>query len=100
MCIAGNAVQGSSCYGLKDIPYQSYQLCANDGLLWGDGITPVSCALGLEGAEHVLLDQVYHAPSAEKKGNMWYGSREVVDLWEKYLQQRNEVPNENIDLVV
>lgn len=46
--MAGRAVQGRTTAGglVQDLPYQSYALCCGDGSVWGDGITPVDCALG------------------------------------------------------
>ena len=86
LCIAGRAVQGQTFLGgsLKDFTYQSYELCSSNGRDWGDGVTPVDCAIGLEGAEKVILDDVWHSP---RSGRRWYGSEDVLDQWVSFLQK-------------
>lgn len=83
VCVAGKAIRGVSKYGgiwkvliapcrhlrpafsatpantrldLQDFVYQSYELCCGTGDVWGDGVTPVECAIALEGADHIVLE--------------------------------------------
>eukprot|EP00210_Caulerpa_lentillifera_P002741 g2620.t1 len=86
ICVAGKAVKGKSYLGglIKDFAYQSYELCCSSGDVWGDGVTPVDSALGLQGATHVILEDVYHSPY---NGHQWYGSHEVVDKWSLFLDK-------------
>jgi len=86
ICVAGKAVKGKSYLGglIKDFAYQSYELCCCPGESWGDGVTPVDSALALKGATHLILEDVYHSPY---DGQQWYGSREVVDKWSRFLDQ-------------
>ncbi|KAI5072576.1 hypothetical protein GOP47_0012682 [Adiantum capillus-veneris] len=84
ICVAGKFVQGDSQYGglWKDFAWQSYELCCGRGDVWGDGVIPVDCAIGLEGAQHVILEGVEHFPSVRDKENRkWYGSPQVADKW-------------------
>lgn len=84
LCIAGKFVQGEAqLAGLwKDFAWQSYELCCGKGDVWGDGVIPLECALGLEGAQHIILQGVEHFPSVgEKELRSWYGSPAVVDMW-------------------
>lgn len=80
VCIAGKAI-----YGKQDwqgwFTYNSYAMTCGQGGCWGDGITPVSAA-HLEGAENVLLEDVYHSP---RPGMKWYGSADIVKAWSTYL---------------
>ena len=47
----------------------------------GDGVCPLETGR-LPGAEHVVLPGVWHQ---EDKAKLWYGSKEAVPLWDKYL---------------
>lgn len=84
LCVAGRATQGRRYLGnlVKDFTYQSYELCSLNGEDWGDGITPVQCAVALEGAEKLILDDVWHSPL---DGRQWYGSEEIIDQWADFL---------------
>ncbi|CAG9467541.1 unnamed protein product [Pedinophyceae sp. YPF-701] len=82
VCVAGRTVRGEVKLGgfYKDLPYQSYELCTGSGDAWGDGVTPVECALGLDGAETLTLEGVEHVPVAG--GRVWYGTApEPLDAW-------------------
>lgn len=87
VCVAGRAVRGSTKGVLRDFAYQSYELCCGSGEVWGDGVTPEECALALEDAlvQKVVLEDVFHSPTAEKTGRLWYGSEDVLDSWTEYL---------------
>ncbi|CAN0238126.1 unnamed protein product, partial [Laminaria digitata] len=80
-CIGGAALRGHSTFGglLKDLVYQSYELCCGDGTGMGDGITPLESAFDMAGAKrYVELEGVYHAAGL---GGPWYGSDDVIDSW-------------------
>lgn len=47
----------------------------------GDGVCPVETAT-VPGAELLVLPDVWHDAAPDK---LWYGSREVVEQWDKYL---------------
>lgn len=84
ICIAGNLVKGESRFGgfWKDFAWQSYELCCGKGDVWGDGVIPLECAIGLEGAQQLILEGVEHFPSVRAKElRNWYGSPQVVDQW-------------------
>lgn len=81
ICVAGKAVYGEKNWQ-KWLTYNSYQLTIGRGETWGDGITPVEAAL-LEGAENIILDQVWHSP---RSPGPWYGSPDVLPAWVGYLQ--------------
>lgn len=87
LCLAGRAVQGNSYLGgiIKDFTYQSYELCSSNGKDWGDGVTPVKCAIGLDGAEKLIFEDVWHSPV---NGRRWYGSDDVVRQWSHFLHDR------------
>ena len=72
-------------YGFKDIVYQSYELCGQEGHETGDGITPLTSSLGLPGAEQVTIKDVMHGPEADHYGKNWYGSEDILPLWINYL---------------
>lgn len=84
-CIAGRSKKGERNL-FPDFTYQSYELCAGNGEVWGDGVIPVDCALGLKGAESMLLEDVWHLPGDAKDGRVWYGSDGVIDKWVQYLE--------------
>jgi hypothetical protein len=46
-------------------------------VLEGDGVVPVGSAL-LEGARHVVLDNIAHGQGA---GRPWYGTDDALDVW-------------------
>ena len=76
--VAGKAVRGDRRGGLKKrMVYGLYRNLCGDGEAWGDGLVPVPSAL-LEGALHVVLPDVSHAPLG---GRSWYGTRAVVRQW-------------------
>ncbi|MCO5570305.1 hypothetical protein L7F22_024023 [Adiantum nelumboides] len=98
ICVAGKFVQGEAQYGglWKDFAWQSYELCCGKGDVWGDGVIPLDCAIGLEGAQHVILEGVEHFPSVEDKQNRkWYGSMEVMDRWFPLLLNLNLQENDS-----
>jgi hypothetical protein len=51
VAIGSKTVQGKSWLGgtVQDFAYQSYNICIGDGSAWGDGVTPLECALGEQG---------------------------------------------------
>lgn len=87
--VAGRAVRGDKDADRRSLPGYaagSYEEVCGDGHgVEGDAVVPLSSAL-LEGAQHVVLDGVYHSMSKirtfnEPSGNIWYGSEEVLDAW-------------------
>mmetsp|Transcript_544 Transcript_544/g.956 ORF Transcript_544/g.956 Transcript_544/m.956 type:complete len:222 (-) Transcript_544:291-956(-) len=58
------------------LAHSSYKASCGHGDVWGDGITPLECAC-LEGAECIILDNVYHNPETPT----WYGDAAVVPQW-------------------
>lgn len=79
---------------LGDFAWESYKLCAGDGKVDGDGVTPLECALALEGAERVRLEGCAHNPplfggarGGKKKGGgaEWYGEGAFLEAWVKFL---------------
>lgn len=76
VCIAGKSVFGQRRLG-SWFAYSSYEITAGRGDCWGDGITPIEAAL-LDGANNVVLEQVYHSP---RPGKLWYGSQEAIAQW-------------------
>jgi triacylglycerol esterase/lipase EstA (alpha/beta hydrolase family) len=80
ICIAGKSVLGQRRWG-SWLAYSSYELTAGQGNIWGDGITPIAAA-HLEGAENVVLADVWHSP---RSAGAWYGSETVMPLWTRYL---------------
>jgi triacylglycerol esterase/lipase EstA (alpha/beta hydrolase family) len=80
ICVAGKAVYGK--FNWKTwLAFNSYKLTIGTGKTWGDGITPIAAA-HLEGAENIVLEDVWHSPRSPGK---WYGSPETVPSWLKYL---------------
>jgi pimeloyl-ACP methyl ester carboxylesterase len=74
LCVAGAAVDGREDAAAR----RRYERLVDDGRQEGDGVVPVSAAL-LEGAERLVLDDVYHGP---RNGPRWYGSDgETVRRW-------------------
>lgn len=77
LCVAGNAVDGTSSGKIR----RRYERFAGNGLVGGDGKVPVPSAL-LPGAESLVLDGVYHGRLFGGTGGRWYGSdRETVERW-------------------
>lgn len=87
-CIASKRVAGELKFNLDSIlGYTSYFALIGEGGVEGDGITPVKAAL-LEGAESIVLDDVYHADvlpnplsgrNTKLIGCSWYGDQ--IDEW-------------------
>jgi hypothetical protein len=46
--VGSKTVQGKSWLNgtVQDFAFQSYNICIGDGNAWGDGVTPLDCALG------------------------------------------------------
>ena len=77
LSVAGSAVDGASSSGAR----RRYERFVDDGRVGGDGLVPVPSAL-LEGAEHLVLDGVYHGRSYGSLGSPWYGSDgATVERW-------------------
>lgn len=73
LSVAGSAEDGSESRKARKL----YGRFVVDGRLPGDGAVPVQAAL-LPGAEHLVLDGVYH----NRHMGHWYGSdRETVERW-------------------
>ena len=71
------------CSGYAHGSYQ--QVCGAGHEVVGDAVVPLDSAL-LPGAQHVVLDGVFHSMSRVRTFNEpaefpWYGSEEVVDTW-------------------
>jgi len=87
-CIASNGVTGEVKLDLDSIlGFASYFALIGEGGVEGDGITPVKAAL-LDGAESIVLDDVYHAdvlpnPIGGKNTKLiecrWYADK--IDEW-------------------
>ena len=77
LSVAGAAMDGASSRRVR----RRYERFVDDGRVEGDGLVPVSSAL-LTGAEHLVLDDVYHGRSYGPSGGRWYGSdEETVGRW-------------------
>jgi pimeloyl-ACP methyl ester carboxylesterase len=78
LCVAGAAADGSSSRRVR----KRYERFVGDGRgVKGDGEIPVKSAL-LPGAEHLVLDDLYHGRLYGGLGGRWYGSdQETVELW-------------------
>ena len=73
LSVAGSAEDGSTSRKAR----KRYERFVEDGRVAGDGAVPVESAL-LHGAEHLVLDGVYH----NKHLGHWYGqNRETVERW-------------------
>merc|ERR1712113_1058012 len=60
-CVASKAVEGRVSLDLDSVlGFASYFALIGEGGVEGDGITPVKAAL-LDGAESIILEDVYHA---------------------------------------
>jgi hypothetical protein len=60
---------------------QCPQANCGDAAVDGDGVTPISSAL-LPGAQQLVLPGVWHNAAPGKE---WYGTRDVVAQWDKWL---------------
>lgn len=76
VCVAGKSAYGSRSLG-NWFTYSSYELTCGAGACWGDGVTPITAA-HLEGAENLVLENVWHSP---RPGKQWYGSQQAVASW-------------------
>jgi hypothetical protein len=76
--VAGQGVLGARRGSIRQrMAYRFYQHVNGSGDIWGDGLVPVESAL-LEGAQHLVLDGVSHAPEFSKA---WYGTPAVIAQW-------------------
>ncbi|KAF8073174.1 SPL4 [Scenedesmus sp. PABB004] len=89
VAVGSKTVQGKPWLGgaTGDFAYQSYKICSGEGSAWGDGVTPLSCALALEGAEHIELNGAAHVPVGVPEGADWYGSGQYLESWVDYLHE-------------
>ena len=77
LCVAGAAADGTSSRRIR----KRYERFVADGRVKGDGEIPVESAL-LPGAEHLVLDGLYHGRLYGGLRSRWYGSdRETVGRW-------------------
>ncbi|MDP8948630.1 MAG: hypothetical protein M3N00_00055 [Actinomycetota bacterium] len=77
LCVAGTAVDGTSSKKTR----RRYERFVEDGRVEGDGEVPLEAAL-LPGAEHLVLDDLYHGRFYGGLKGRWYGSdRETVERW-------------------
>jgi pimeloyl-ACP methyl ester carboxylesterase len=87
LCVVGAAADGSSSRGIR----RRYERFVDDGRVKGDGEVPMESAL-LPGAEHLVLDELYHGRLRSGLRGRWYGSdRETVGRWwpeELYVKER------------
>lgn len=60
----------------------SYAANCRSARVRGDGVTPITTAHALDGAEEIVLRGVYHGNA---QGSPWYGSPEIVDDWIRFL---------------
>lgn len=90
VAIGSKTVQGKSWLNgaVQDFAYQSYNICIGDGSAWGDGVTPLECALALDGAHHIVMEGAKHVPLEAKpeQGVHWYGSGPYLEQWVHFLQ--------------
>lgn len=77
LCVAGAAADGASSRRVRG----RYERFVDDGQVKGDGEVPVKTAL-LPGADHLVLDDLYHGRLRGGLRGRWYGSdRETVGRW-------------------
>jgi pimeloyl-ACP methyl ester carboxylesterase len=77
LCVAGTAVDGASSKKTR----RRYERFVEDGRVEGDGEVPLEAAL-LPGAEHLVLDDLYHGRFYGGLKGRWYGSdKETVERW-------------------
>ncbi|KAF6260349.1 hypothetical protein COO60DRAFT_1700352 [Scenedesmus sp. NREL 46B-D3] len=90
VAIGSKTVQGKSWLNgsVQDFAYQSYNICIGDGNAWGDGVTPLECALALDGAHHIVMEGARHVPLEVKPEQdvHWYGSGPYLEQWVHWLQ--------------
>jgi hypothetical protein len=76
--VAGAALKGAPRGRVAErLAARAYARLGSAGEEWGDGLVPVPCAL-LEGARHVVLPGVSHAPPWH---GPWYGSPSAAREW-------------------
>jgi len=99
--VAGNGFKGDE-WG--DLTLGAYGFCCPNGTdgsqYEGDGVTPVFSALGMPGADSMVIDGVTHfcwsdvfggnlvAPELtedHRNGRQWYGSDAVIDEWAGFI---------------
>ena len=81
VCVGGDAVRGEKYLGglAKTLPFQSYELVCGDGSGSGDGITPLTSALGMDRARsYITLPDCFHGTGFPGD---WYGSDSIIDQW-------------------
>ena len=77
LSVAGAAADGASSERVR----RRYERFTGDGRVRGDGLVPLPSAL-LPGAEHLVLDDLYHNRLWGGIGGHWYGSdRETIERW-------------------
>lgn len=93
VCVAGRAVRGNKEADRRTLSGYSHgsyeQVCGEGHEVEGDAVVPLCSAL-LDGAEHVVLDGVFHSMSRIRTFNEpadvpWYGSEAVLDAWLHHL---------------
>jgi hypothetical protein len=98
LTVAGQGAVGAAA---GDFTRNSYMFCGVDaeemGRSDGDGVTPLSAALDLEGAEQLVLDGLTtHAPEypeliapelarSRREGVLWYGDEKRIRDWLPWL---------------
>jgi hypothetical protein len=82
VCVAGRYIKGAEALsgGNAWVVGQGYRQVCGDATVWGDGITPTDWAL-LPGAEHVVLEGVFHSPVGAGPERPWYGTPGVLEQW-------------------
>lgn len=97
IAVGSRAVRGDREADRRTLPGYSYgayqQVIGRGHDVEGDAVVPLESAL-LDGAEHVILDDVMHSMSRVRTfdepagdGVSWYGSDDVLDYWLKPLVQ-------------
>ena len=91
VAVGSKAVRGDREADRRSLPGYSYgaykQVIGRGHDVDGDAVVPLESAL-LDGAEHVVFDDVMHSMSKVRtfdepagEGVAWYGSEEVLDHW-------------------
>lgn len=99
VAIGSKTVQGKAWLNnsVQDFAYQSYNICCGKGDVWGDGVTPLECALALEGAEHIVMEGAKHVPlGKQKEEGHWYGSGPYLEQWISVLHPAAALSGSNI----